>query len=454
MFHGSIPQDMRRILYEIVKDWDVSDIYVGCSGNFTVERVLAEIGLHAIHGNDVTLYSSIIGAYLSNQDFPIRLRDEYADAFGWLLPYLEDAASATATIMLSTTLLNGMSADGSLKENAYYDRLNPAFRTQWDAMHTKTRLKLESVPFMLASYHCGDVVPWTTALPADGGFISYPPFFSGDYENMFKKQDMLFEWDKPTYDEIGDGQVESFLESVTSRQYWAFGVNHRRPAYDDYLQGVTQTTNRGMPIYVYASNGSKRVVSPHQQLEPVYQARLTPGQAVGQVMTLAPLNNAQFQALRSQYMNIHIRPGQATLPVGVLVDGHLVGVFAFNPPSSYGDSATIYMLSDFAVSPTDYRRLSKLVLIAALSQEAKLLAERMINHRVRQVFTTAFSDNPVSMKYRGLFAVYNRTEKQPDPDKSLDHSQKKYQINYVSDAGQWTLAEGLALWQKKHSQTF
>ncbi|MGC5412589.1 hypothetical protein ACPXCX_54415, partial [Streptomyces sp. DT225] len=42
MFHGSIPAPLRSIIYEHAGTWPESDIYVGCSGNMTIERVLHE----------------------------------------------------------------------------------------------------------------------------------------------------------------------------------------------------------------------------------------------------------------------------------------------------------------------------------------------------------------------------------------------------------------------------
>ena len=84
MFHGSIPDDVRRILHQLVADWRCQDVYVGCSGNFTVERVLAETGRFRIHGNDVTLYSSVLGWYLSGARIPISLKPEVEDDFPWL----------------------------------------------------------------------------------------------------------------------------------------------------------------------------------------------------------------------------------------------------------------------------------------------------------------------------------------------------------------------------------
>ena len=67
------------------------------------------------------------------------------------------------------------------------------------------------------------------------------------------------------------------------------------------------------------------------------------------------------------------------------------------------------------------------------------------------MLTTAFSERPVSMKYRGLFKLHSRAENQnwreADP---TQHDQQRYRLNYLSQAGRWTLAEGLDEWRRKH----
>lgn len=40
MFQGTLPQSVVRIVGKIVKEWNTKRIYVGCSGNFTIERNL------------------------------------------------------------------------------------------------------------------------------------------------------------------------------------------------------------------------------------------------------------------------------------------------------------------------------------------------------------------------------------------------------------------------------
>jgi hypothetical protein len=440
---------MRRIVKEMVSEWGCSDVYIGCSGNFTVERVLLELGRYRLHGNDVTIYSGAIGSYLAEQPFKIRLKEEYHERLPWIVPYMKYQVDAAATVMLMSRVVDAFTAGGEFKQNGYYERILGAFENQFDDLHDKTRQKLESLAGEMTSYYSGDVVPWAAEIPKDAGFVSYPPFFSGDYEAMFAKLDLLFDWDKPSYEEIGDGNLDGFIEAVTDRPYWCFGSNRRWPDLEKHLRGVTQTTNRGVPIHVYASGGPMRVVTPEQPLALLSVPRMS-GE-VGERLSIAQLEYDQFCALRSQYMNEDIRPGQTGYTYAVLCDDQLVGVFAFTVAptmSALQDVSRIYMLSDFPIRPTRYKHLAKLVLVAGLSKEAKILAERAANRRIKEALTTAFSERPVSMKYRGLFDLLSRKERGDNDDWA-----GQYQLNYLAKMGDWSLEEGLDLWKRRYSKT-
>lgn len=86
-----------------------------------------------------------------------------------------------------------------------------------------------------------------------------------------------------------------------------------------------------------------------------------------------------------------------------------------------------------------------------------MLAERITNHRIKSLVTTAFSKNPVSMKYRGLFKLLNKKKldgvDENETDMSKIYYNQGYELNYGATMGEWTLAEGLEMWKKKHSQT-
>ena len=92
------------------------------------------------------------------------------------------------------------------------------------------------------------------------------------------------------------------------------------------------------------------------------------------------------------------------------------------------------------------------MLYAALSKETKLLAERLMKRRVHYLFTTAFTNNPNSMKYRGVFDFYNRSEDKEWREDGTGTSHTRWKVNYRGTLGQWTLMEGLEIWKKKHGK--
>lgn len=432
---------MQQIAAEHVGRWGVRDIYVGCSGNFTVERAISGTcgDRFRLHGCDVTIYSSAIGCYFSGNPLPLSLNPEMAEEYGWLADYLTTPEDALATVKLLSAM--GGAIDG---KNAYWVRVRNAYLRDWADLHAKNVKRIVETPFRLATYRNGDVIEWMADLPRDTGFISYPPFYAKDYEGMYKKLEKVLVWDEPAdYKPIDDARRLEFCRMAMEFDHWILGLKERVEEFEPFLKGMTQTTNRGVPIYLYSNGGPTRIVSPKQELALIGVPRLGPGEELGANLTIVQMTHAQFATLRSKYMNENIAPGSASVTCGVLVDGVLVGVFAFSTSptlsnwDTYLEGPTTYLLSDFPVAPTDYPRLSKLIVYAALSKEAKHLVERYSNRRTRSLATTARTEKPVSMKYRGVLNLLNR---------------KEGMLNYGGLMGEWTAQEGYEIWRKKHGK--
>ena len=461
MFYGSIPSEVQSIIVDIVSDWDCDDIYIGCSGNFTIERCLDGKTKARLHSNDVTVYSCLLGRYFAGQDLNATIKPEYNGPMRFVEKYLDNGAGTIAVILI----LSRMAVYLGSKPNPYYTKLINEYIKQWDSLWEETKKKVEKIEPFISSMFEGDVCEWIDDIPLESGFICYPPFFSGDYEKMFKVIDEIFDWSPPTFEFINKDRIEVLFEKMCKHKYFIFGTNDLLDKFKPYLVGRSQTTNRAVPLYIYSNTDKIRYVGPRQATENLYVKRLGIGDEVGDNIELKILSNSAFQTLRSEYMNINIKPGSATLAIGVFVDDKLVGVYAFSAGptladwSTHIDTPTMYLLSDFPVEPVDYDRLAKLVLYAALSKESKMIAEKVTRRRVKALVTTAFSKNPSSMKYRGLFKVLNRKEHDPlspEKAKNVDPSNayyaQKYEINYGAKMGEWTLKEGLAMWKKKHSQ--
>ena len=459
MFRGSIPGSVQQILGDIVKSWDVSDIYIGCSGNFTIERILHGMTPARLHGNDVTIYSCLLGAYFSGQPLNAKYRKDYDGPMTFVRDYIKDDASTVAVAML----LSKMAAYLATKPNPYYEKMITAYTKQWKELFDATDTKLRGIQPFLKSFYAGDVIKWVDDVPHEQGFICYPPFYARDYEKMFAVIESIIEWEPPKYDMIDKDKIFDMFHKLTQRDFFMFGTNDELPEFKNYLCGIAQTTNRGVPLFIYSKANKSRVILPNQNVENLMVERLGEDEDIGDDIKIIVLRSENFHALRSQYMNPYIKPGQESAAYGVTVDNKLTGVFAFSASptlANWGkhiETPTMYLLSDFPVAPAKYKRLAKLVLYAALSKESKLLAERCANKRMRSLVTTAFSKNPVSMKYRGLFRLLNKKElpgiDEGETDMSKIYYNQGWQLNYGAPLGQWTLREGLAQWKKKHSQT-
>jgi hypothetical protein len=447
VFQGSIPDAVRRIIGETVRGWDCQHIAIGCSGNLTVERVLHDVGGYQLHSNDVSIYTSILGSYYAGQPLDLALSPVGREAVPWVRDFMETPTQRLATLLLATRFGEFLNADGTVRGTGYHRRMYEATRDQWAVMHAQTVARIEGVTLKLSSFGCEDAATWIQRVPADYGVITYPSFYAKGYDRLYKVLDAFFDWERPSFVSMDEPRMLDYLKAVTSRDYWMFSTQFRiedlDPQYQGRLIGITYTTAHGVPIYVYASKAPTRIVTPTQNLEPVLVPRLAPDAVIGSRISIAPISGGQLNSLRSQYLNPQIAPATALAAYAVLADGHLIGVFALGSPNSFASPEYAYILSDFPIAPTAYKRLSKLIVMAFLSKEARLLFERSLNRRVRMVMSTAFTNHPVSMKYRGLLEVMNRKE--------LKDREFKYMVNYHAPAGQWSLQEGYDQWLTKHA---
>jgi hypothetical protein len=89
----------------------------------------------------------------------------------------------------------------------------------------------------------------------------------------------------------------------------------------------------------------------------------------------------------------------------VLLDGKLAGGFIY-ARDRWDPADSIYLLSDFCIAHE--RRMAKLIAMLAVSSETIGAWCKRFVVRPRFVRTTAFTDQPVSMKYRGIYELASR----------------------------------------------
>lgn len=453
MFQGSLPEKAIKVIGNVVKEWDCETIVVGCSGNFTIERALSKFdNVKKIVSNDVTIYSGYLGKYFVGESLDeLEVREDYEGKCGWFREYMKTPTEKIATLIMASDVLkydkNGI---------AYFDRMIGAYHEQWPVLHKKMCDKLESLQLKIREFYFGDVMKLLDKLDEDCGFISFPPFFKGGYEKMWKDLENTFTYTPPDYEEFDpEKHIELFCRKAKKAKNFIIGAEREVKELEGYFVGIVET-KKGKPIYFYSKTERKVFVkSSNDKKNDLKIERIAKEDDIDSV-ELKEVPHEQFDELRAVYLSKNVKKlARESAAYGLFTKGKLFGVFAFSSSmtlvNSFGnmiDGPTIYLMTDFAVSPTKYKHLSKLVLMCALSKESKLLAEKLMGKRVRSVCTNAFSNNPVSMKYRGIFEQFGRKVTEKDEE----GKPKKYNLTYGAKMGEWTLEEAFEKWKRKYSK--
>ena len=102
MFIGSINRYMRAVVETAAlrpglgqaQGWQGLPVYVACSGNFTVERIIARWGVGQIHSNDVSIYSCALGWCLRGEAKQYAVKQPEFGKSSWSRP--ADGGDASA----------------------------------------------------------------------------------------------------------------------------------------------------------------------------------------------------------------------------------------------------------------------------------------------------------------------------------------------------------------------
>src|SRR5690606_4864514 len=127
-------------------------------------------------GNDVTLYSVALGAWLADQELPLAVRPEHAADYGFIARTLDTPIDRAASVMLASRLSTTVG-----QRAPYYIRMREAYAEQWSVLHGETVARLRKTRLRLASFGAEDVYTWIDRVPKEAAVITYPPFFAGDY---------------------------------------------------------------------------------------------------------------------------------------------------------------------------------------------------------------------------------------------------------------------------------
>ena len=431
MFVGSINAKIRNLIFTEKKLFSEAKICIGCSGNFTVEQILQGIDCR-IWSNDIALYSSLIGHHLAGK--PMRL--EIADpTYGWLAPYI-DAGGVPR--MAAVFLLFEMLKQEKMN-NLQQVRLHRHYRGHFDEFHRSSCQRiartLESI--RIDDYTTIDAHDLYRDLPEEWIRIAFLPTYVGGYEKLYERLDRIFSWDAPAYEVLTKERYEETVSFMRRGRYLYLSDYERD---EEGLFAVVKT-GRLRSVYLYSNLPfAKSWVIPLSKSEKTDLALLPDDHPITAVSRLAfqPTDNHRLNYYKNLFLKKGIDHATGLSPLFVFLDGHLFGFLLFDV-IRYGmdqDKATrgIYMLSDFVIA-SPIARLSKLLLLSTRTRELQEILKEKFIQAVDFILTTAFTDKPVSMKYRGIYKLIKRGEGF---------------LQYTAPAGDITAEEAVKTWIRKY----
>ena len=208
-FTGSINSDVRRWFGNIAPKLKNSFIVVGCSGNFTVEQLITRnTSPEYIWSNDVTLYSSVLGAYLCDEEFDLTITDK---KFSFIEPFLDSTESKAAIILIMSEALKYEKC-----KNPFEERIWNHYKSNFVSYHEKTIIKIRDrkQKVKIDKYTAKDIADLLNEIPKQSIVIAFMLTYVGGYEKLYKRLEEVFSWPRPQYKIIDKEAKEEILKSM------------------------------------------------------------------------------------------------------------------------------------------------------------------------------------------------------------------------------------------------
>lgn len=435
MFVGAINSTIRKFLANNAPAFDGAVVVVGCSGNFTSESILSVYSkAKEIHSNDISFYSSMIGRWLTHAPLNFTIVDQEYD---WLTPYLENDTKALAAVMVLLDML-----EFEKRNNAHKVRMwNLHFESFGNLVNkTMGRLATADAQLRVTSFFEGDVFEHFKRFGdnPDAVFCCYAPTYKGGYERLYKKLDEVVKWDEPSYDMLDDAARDRLLSWMSERRFLWYDdrvIDGMKPIMQQ-RSGIKKT------VYLY-SNATKSTAffgdMKSGALPNIPLAKSTFRVTSSSLVSVVKIKTSDLLRFKDAFLGKGIDFSAGLWAFAIMVDKVCVGFFEFS--KSKFKQGEAYMMADFAIPGTMYKRLSKLIVMLAKSGQTRKTLERIMQNRTLSLKTTAFTSRSVSMKYRGVLKLIKRGQTE-DGQKFL---------NYEAEFNALTWQETLQEWTTKHS---
>jgi len=446
-FIGSVPQTVRQTIANFAGAIQGTVHLIG-AGNFTVAAALRSGGYQGDIGScDVSLYTSVLGGYLSDSPVSITERDDCPDHLRGLLCF-----DSPVELVASLALLYDLREVWQMK-NPYQKRIVNEYKLEWGSLLEKTVIKLLTYKEHVGriSYEAKDGYEYLYDLPSSSTVFLFPPTYKAGYERLEKLLRATVEWEPPDYKLMTDKDLDLYRQVARFESYFVV-LEKDLPEVHEIIGKPSVILPRGRSSFshiITKTEDQKKIVlhnnAKSASVGPFWPSdrKITPGQKLSVVkISLAQSirMNELFLSKRIDYFS-----GGVGVSVAFLLDGMVFGKADFSPSAHQwklpDDNPMIYIMSDLAVPSSVENRLAKLVLLCLLSLDVKEILDLRYIESFGWACTSAFAAHPVSMKYRGIFKLHKRKE-----------TVGGFLLNYYARFDNVKISQVLEIWIKKYKK--
>ncbi len=430
LFVGAIPREVVAQAFKVVDMSKVRHAYVCCSGSYRYEQAISKTFPDiTIHSNDVSLLSTAIGR-LAAQD-PVEFH--FARELTFLEEALGDKPTAVDRVAALTVAVRMCHFRG---KNAHVDAHRNHYISNAAGYIDKAKAKVTEYigKLRVADFYAGDFRDHAERARETGGMVfAWPPLFRGDYERFYRLIHDNVDWTQPEYRVFNPKDLPGWLTRLRDSELPYCVCSDKDLSEHTHKPVALFSVGRTKRIYLY-SNVAKdsSLIRRTTDAEPFGYKPIDPAKLTAtSKVRISEAPHQLMNYIKDKYQAAGLVHTDGDMRCLVFVDDMLAGGFVYaamrgkrqfsDPRVAAGQS--LYLLSDF--SATRERKVSKLIAMLASGQETVKVYDRRKFQRTKTVMTTAFSEKPVSMKYRGIYELYSRKE-------ANEGSHARFQLNYLT----------------------
>jgi len=405
MFTGSVPPEARLVIQELLAGRK-GDLYVACSGNYTIDRIGAAMGFN-VHSNDVALYSKLIADVLLGTETDLEVLDKD------LLQVFSDWSPSRYKNLIQVMFAVRVAGFAACK-NDYQKMFYGAYVEGATSYYERTMAKFEkdqSLEFKIKSFYYGDFVDFLKMGQENGICLAFPPTYKGGYEKLYSYIESSFDYERAKYEmydpKTNDDMLLSFLQNGEHILY----LDRSPEQLEEFCKAKIRLDGDRKVIYIYSSVKKSPVDYYLEKRKPDYAPvhKLLSYDHVfskKDLIEISPCSTKEANHWKAFFMSAKVNYTEGgDICLVFLCNKRAFGFAVFKDMT--GGLEYSFLHSDFVINMRE-ARVSKLLILLLKASEVRSALSRFYKVYYTGIFTSVYTDKPISMKYRGAFDLMRR----------------------------------------------